>query len=344
MNLDRRSAVRGSMKVAVCRSLGLAAFQWVDCKVVNCVSSFLEFGVSEVKRQVGRNQTTFECPSALAHYQQHMGGVDKSDQMRSHFGGFASQSHFKKWYKKALMAVIDCMLLNGLQLWNLSTEKQPERERLSRSAYMHAVAFELMHFKTECLVSPQRPTVLFPGVDGPSQGQGTEGEREKANKEGEVEVLQPFVSSIIVPTIGQRCMVCQLSTSQMRGALLRWKKNSPLSGPEKERHNAVTKQAENMLRASYSGIREHVCRCNCMPDCVGILHQHVLKKEKEKMIHNFFPGMNCMEIYHSNVGKQIWKSERSGSKKVRVSWKHPVVEAMRIKIEEEMFGEEVVRI
>jgi hypothetical protein len=32
-----------------------------------------------------------------------MGGVDKGDQIRGHFGGFAAQSHFKKWYKKTLI-------------------------------------------------------------------------------------------------------------------------------------------------------------------------------------------------------------------------------------------------
>jgi hypothetical protein len=69
-----------------------------------------------------------------------MGTVDRADQMRAHFGGFAAQAHFKKWYKKVIMAVLDCMLLNGLVLWNLSAEKIAGRQKLSRFEFFQVIA------------------------------------------------------------------------------------------------------------------------------------------------------------------------------------------------------------
>ena len=49
-----------------------------------------------------------------------MGGVDRSDQYRERGSGFASKSHYKKWYKKAYFAVMDFMVLNSYFAWNMS--------------------------------------------------------------------------------------------------------------------------------------------------------------------------------------------------------------------------------
>ena len=60
----------------------------------------------------------------LTLYQEEMNRVDRVDQMRSHSGGLASVAHLKKWYKKALFAVIDKnMLVNAFHLWNAVAEK-----------------------------------------------------------------------------------------------------------------------------------------------------------------------------------------------------------------------------
>ena len=113
MTLDTKQS-RGAYKIAYCLLSDLACMQWCDSKVVNCVSAFLDFRVTTIERQIGSTKKRFDCPQMLRHYQEHMGGVDRGDQMRLHFGGFAGQSHFKKWYKKTLMAICDCMILNGL--------------------------------------------------------------------------------------------------------------------------------------------------------------------------------------------------------------------------------------
>jgi len=123
LDLPPNSSQRGEYKVAYLARCGLAAIQWKDTKIVNCIASYLDFEVGECHRQVGSEKKQFPCPGALQHYQKNMGGVDKADQMRTHFAGFASVSHFKKWYKKADMAVLDCMLLNGLILWNMVCDK-----------------------------------------------------------------------------------------------------------------------------------------------------------------------------------------------------------------------------
>jgi Transposase IS4 len=93
----------GTYKMAYCHQLNIAVMQWCDSKVVNCVTSYLDFQVTMIQQQIGSVKKSFSCPSALVHYQRHMGGVDKGDQIRGHFGGFAAQSHFKKWYKKTLI-------------------------------------------------------------------------------------------------------------------------------------------------------------------------------------------------------------------------------------------------
>ena len=99
MNLDKKST-RGEFKIAFCREAQLAAFQWKDSKVVNCVSSYLDFSVVTICCQVGSQKKAFPCPGSLKHYQDNMGGVDRGDQIHSHKGGFAAQSHFKNGTKR----------------------------------------------------------------------------------------------------------------------------------------------------------------------------------------------------------------------------------------------------
>jgi len=81
MNLTngRGSSGRGSYKMAFSKDYGIAAFQWTDSKVVNCISSYLDFRTAEVHRQIGPERLPFPCPASLVHYQQNMGGVDKAD-------------------------------------------------------------------------------------------------------------------------------------------------------------------------------------------------------------------------------------------------------------------------
>jgi Transposase IS4 len=195
MDMDKK-VPRGSIKMAYCKDLGLAAFQWNDSKVVNCLSSYLNFDIGTVKSQVGSESWTVQCPKALIHYQVNMGGVDRIDQMRLHFGGFASQSHFKKWYKRVLLAVLDCILLNGLALWSY------DQEQLERYEFIYRVSEDLLHYYTPEMTSPIATTRLF------NRG-------EAAAEEGpEEEEVEADMGRWLSETEGtKRCVVCSLEAS-----------------------------------------------------------------------------------------------------------------------------------
>ena len=47
-------------------------------------------------------------------HQEDIGLINKNDQMRLHGGGFLAQGHFKKWYKRIYLAILDTMMLNAL--------------------------------------------------------------------------------------------------------------------------------------------------------------------------------------------------------------------------------------
>jgi Transposase IS4 len=113
MTLEKKEG-RGKYKFVVDKDNKVVCCQWVDSKVVNCVSSILSLEVAEVSRQIGSEKKTFSCPYIITKYQKNMMGVDKSDQMRAAGGGFASKAHYKKWYKRAYFAILDMMTLLGL--------------------------------------------------------------------------------------------------------------------------------------------------------------------------------------------------------------------------------------
>jgi hypothetical protein len=98
MNLNKNDGW-GKYKFAADNNNKILCCQWVDSKVVNCVSSILSYKIKEIKRQVGSDKKTFTCPMILTRYQQNVIGVDKSNQMRAAGGGFAAKAHHKKWYK-----------------------------------------------------------------------------------------------------------------------------------------------------------------------------------------------------------------------------------------------------
>jgi Transposase IS4 len=115
---DSKEANRGTFKMLIDKTNNVLCVQWVDSKVVNCVSTVLTDAIGSVKRQRGKHKVDFTCPVAVIFYQLWMFGVDKGDQMRSHGGGFSRKAHFKKWYKRVYLGILDCMLANALVVWN----------------------------------------------------------------------------------------------------------------------------------------------------------------------------------------------------------------------------------
>jgi len=138
---------RNEAKFAHDKQNGIVACQWRDSKVVNCVSSIPDTSIGQVKRQRGAVASFCECPNMLIKHQQTMFGVDKGDQMRLHGGGFARKAHFKKWCKRAFMAALDMMLLNGLIAWNLSSQDPLlHRSEFTRYDFYTWVAESMLHF------------------------------------------------------------------------------------------------------------------------------------------------------------------------------------------------------
>ena len=68
--------------------------QWRDKKDVSMMSTCLNDG-TVIKKRAGKDK---EIPLVVDFYNQHMGGVDKSDQMLTSYE--IERKRVKKWYKK----------------------------------------------------------------------------------------------------------------------------------------------------------------------------------------------------------------------------------------------------
>ena len=142
MQLKKTKTNRRTIHLAHDEVNGIVIGQWVDSKVVNFASSYENNGKGQVQGQVGPNKEIFNCPIVLIRYQETMGGIDEGDQMRQHFGGFATHGHFKKWYKKTGLGIMDVMLLNAYIGWNMSAgdRVRARRTKLTRHAFYTCVA------------------------------------------------------------------------------------------------------------------------------------------------------------------------------------------------------------
>jgi hypothetical protein len=299
MNLDKKST-RGEFKIPYCREARLAAFQWKDSKVVNCVSSYLNFSVTTIRRQVGSKKKEFPCPGSLKHYQVNMGGVDRGDQIRSHKGGFAAQSHFKKWYKKSLMAVLDCILLNASRMWNMSVPKVEGRNKLTRYEFLQCVAHELLHYKTEPMVSPAK---------GGARTKSAADEEDNEHYDDRNQAIHEIIDT----KKDTRCVVCRLEWAQVRCL----------------KNKIKARGREEVARQISVGNRR---KCALCKNCGVVAHNHIVQKDPQ-FIHKYFPGKTCMEIFHSELGKTIWTLK---NKKVGVKSGSDVVVAVGKAIEQHL--------
>jgi len=167
MTLIKKDTVRGEYLLAYDKDNEMLCGQWRDSKVVNFVSSVKDLSIGTAKRQVGSQQKKFPCPSVVLLYNATMFGVDKGDQIRMHGGGFARKAHFKKWYKKAFLAIIDCMLLNSLIAWNLGCEEyRSNRRPLKRHEFYTWVAEAMMTYRDPSIIvrSPEQMRAATAGL------------------------------------------------------------------------------------------------------------------------------------------------------------------------------------
>ena len=308
-----KTAGRGTYKIAICRHYNLMAVQWCDSRVVNNVSSYMNFDVGQVRRRVGRIRQVVECPQVLIHYQSHMGGVDRGDQKRGHFGAFASYAHFKKWYKKTIMALLDCsMMMNAHIMWNMSLEsdaaKAMGRKKLERWEFMQVLAYELQTYETPSLKSPPR---------------GSAEMQDESRMETDPVTCEAVTANRVVDfpdRRGRRCVVCQVEEPIIKACIREYKHANP---------NAVAEcDVPKLVASMIKGNRKRLTACKCCFKEQGGLSSHnfVFGPNERKSIHSLFPeDMTCRDILHSDVGRELWKrNARSSSdgKRMRVSTGH----------------------
>ena len=307
-----KKVARGTYQIAICHEYNLVAVQWKDSRIVNHLSSYLDLGVGNVKRRTGQETISVPCPKAIMHYQENMGGVDRADQMRSHFGGFATKGHFKKWYKKTLMAVIDCMLHNGRLMWNMSVDsdygRAHGRKPLERYEFMHLVAQELLNFRTQSLVSPRRRQRNLAEREDVTTTEADVTRTESVNIGGHGTEQRP---STVETKSSSRCVVCQLEWSLARTAINNFEKETKIVVSNEQRRQLLSSVSEGCRK----GLSTCLC-CQVEKTGVGLMaHTKPVLADGKKRIHSLFPdGMSCMEILHSEVGRELWKREGSTGK------------------------------
>jgi Transposase IS4 len=321
MDLKKNNnTARGTYKLAVSKEFGVGCVQWVDSKVVNCVSTYLDFREKPVERQVGPEVTQLPCPHMLVLYQLFMSGVDRIDQMRAHGGSFASVSHFKKWYKKALFAVIDCMLLNGLHLWNAVSVRYHRRKKLSRHKYMKIVSNILLKYKTKTMLSPMRPSKKQKRTrfETPEDNQRVTNVEEERKEQGDHDGKDTKAAKR-----NSKCLVCSIESSYVKACLSKLDKNK-------------AKEVKSNLDKFGHGVRKSVSSCRV---CEVNAHDRVLDEECKRKIHAYFPAnQSCMDILHSKLGKEIWNIGRDEDGKywARARTSHPVIKALYGEIANEL--------
>ena len=183
---------RGTYMLAADATNKVLYVQWLDSKVVGLVTTLNTTKIGTVKRQVGKDSKEITCPEAVMNYQRTMFGVDKGDQIRVHGGGFSNKAHFKKWYKKTYLAILDCMLMNAYIAWNLAAKEDKGKKPLSRHKFMNIVANQFMKYID----------------DNEPEDTGTPQSRQDASS-----WTQEHIMESLPPKVVERCAVCRLETN-----------------------------------------------------------------------------------------------------------------------------------
>jgi hypothetical protein len=237
-----------------------------------------------------------------------MFGVDKGDQYRAAGMGFACKSHFKKWYKKALMGVLDFMLLNGFLAWRMSIKYTPRRVMgrpdLERYEFYAACAQELLETVDETV----------PG-DSDNEEDTVRNNGNEHIRPDLGEHVPAFTEEVGSDRHKLRCMVCHLDLNMARRKVLT---------------DAVDESPTQELTTACSNgkfVFTGLARCG-KGDCRFVAHSMALPKKYERSIHKFkeFRNLTCFEIVHSELCRDLFNMK---SKKVGVKTSHPIYKRIR---------------
>ena len=282
--------------------------QWVDNKVVSVVSSNRSTVIGVVERRIGPKRHKLPCPQILINYQKTMFGVDKGDQYRAAGMGFACKRHFRKWYKKALMGVLDFMLLNGFLAWRMSIKytprRVPGRPELERYEFYAACAQELLETVDETV---------------PGESENEEDTAKKKNEETRPDLgehIPTFTYATGVVRTRFRCMVCHLDLRMARRKVTT--------------DDMVDEMTPELTEAGCNGkhVFSQLAQCT-KGGCKFVAHSAALPEEYERSIHKFeeFRNLTCFEIIHSEICRDLFNMN---STKMGVKTSHPIYQRIRI--------------
>ncbi|XP_042609540.1 piggyBac transposable element-derived protein 4-like isoform X1 [Cyprinus carpio] len=111
-----RSSGRGSIRWI--RDGPLVCVKWMDTQVVSvCSTIHAAYTGERVQRKIKAQDTwktkSFPCPAPVIAYNQHMGGVDLSDQLLQYY---TAQHKTMKWYRKIFLHFLDIAANNAFIL------------------------------------------------------------------------------------------------------------------------------------------------------------------------------------------------------------------------------------
>ena len=281
---------RGTYKMAYDKVNKILCMTWMDTKQVRVVTTLGEEQVGKVHRRSGADRGEFPCPKAIIHYQKNMGAVDKGDQIRLLGGGFAAKSHFKKWYKKCFMGILDFMMLNAYIAWNLTVEETGHRRRGGVIWKRQARLLQRRHLRRHefySILAQEMMEYEDVRIHGLAAGYESHHQVDKDTTTAVPRDLRDDAYGAHVPQSNQgtdwagkrRCSVC-----------------------------AADRNFQGLLGVNvkkYADLKREVSTCHrcCLSAHAGLL-------QERKRIHRLpeFVGLTCFEILHSNLGKSIWST------------------------------------
>ena len=203
---ELRTLPRGTHRIAVDHDHHMMAVGWVDNKAVHFVSTADTTDIVTVQRKVGNGKVDVIAPVAVANYNKFMGGVDRHDRLRSSFS-LCKAHHFKKYYVKLMLFLMDIGLTNAWIYYKKCNEEQCSKEG-SRANFFQSVAEEMVNVNAKWNVYASRHDSLV----------------EEENLEERKVETQCLTTTKCVPTsldvipakIGPKMRVCQVCSYEMR--------------------------------------------------------------------------------------------------------------------------------
>lgn len=154
-NALTKKSPRGSIRWI--RDGPLVFVKWVDTKIVSvCSTIHAAFAGDTVQRKVKEAgvwiSKDFPCPSPISHYNQHMGGVDLSDQLIQYY---SAQRKTMRWYRKLFFHFLDIAATNAYLL-HKELAVLGQREAMTHKAFQEELTAQLCGVSIQ--IAPTRDT------------------------------------------------------------------------------------------------------------------------------------------------------------------------------------------